>query len=841
MHYRNLLLTAILLLAICSLGQTQKVDITYFLPDVEYDQSITTPEEYLGWQPGEWHITHDQLNGYCRLIASQSSRVTYTEYARTYEKRPLFYLTISSEEHMANIDEIREKHVALTDASKSESLDISEMPIVLYQGYTVHGNESSGASAAFLMAYYMAAAKGERINRLLNEAVVLLDPCYNPDGMNRFASWVNTHKSKTLVSDPRDREYNEAWPRGRTNHYWFDLNRDWLLLTHPESRGRIGVFHHWKPNILTDHHEMGTNSTFFFQPGVPERTNPNTPQLNQDLTEEIGKFHAKALDKIGSRYYTKESFDDFYYGKGSTYPDIQGSIGILFEQASSRGHYQESVNGVLSFPFTIRNQVVTSISTQDAAMDLRESILGFQRDFYSDAAKDLKGNTKTYVIDKKPDYNKAIYFAEVLSQHDIDVYDDGKIDGSFYMPVNQKQGKLIEAIFEIVKDFKVNIFYDVSTWNFPAAFNMEIKSTKLATFADMQLFSKENVKPQPLGFKPQDELVSYAFEWSDLHAGALLNLLLKNDFEPRMMHEPFSAQTTEGERNFERGTIVLKSDEDVDKLLALAKEQNVKIYGLTSGFNSNGVMLGSPSSFKPEAVKAMMLIGDGVNSYDAGEIWFQMDQRLEMPLTKVEVSSFRRTSINRYNVIIMPDGSYRGLNDKDLEKLKEWVQAGGTLIAFKSALTKLNGSVIAYEDVAYAQRESSESYADRSENSAKHVIGGAIFHSNIDTSYPLFYGYSDPTYYSFKRGTLAIKKSDNMLANPMIYKKDPVFSGYSSDENATRMSESVGLVVYGVGSGRIVGSVDNPLFRGYWRGGNKLFENMLFVSGAVSRAGLRED
>ena len=835
----QLLISIFFTLSFMVWGQAQKVELSYYLPDVSYNSSITTPEEFLGWQPGEWHISHDKLTEYFRLLAKESDRMEITEYARSYENRPLFYLTISSKDNMANIEKVREDHVALTDASKSGNLSVDDMPIVIYQGYSVHGNESSGANAAFLLAYYMAAAEGDRIEKLLSEAVVLLDPCYNPDGLHRFSSWVNMHKSKTLVSDPADREYNEVWPGGRTNHYWFDLNRDWLLLTHPESRGRIKTFHHWKPNILTDHHEMGTNSTFFFQPGVPERTNPNTPQINQDLTEEIGKYHAAALDEIGSSYYTKESFDDFYYGKGSTYPDIQGSIGILFEQASSRGHYQESVNGILDFPFTIRNQVVTSFSTQDAALAMRKDILNFQKDFYRDAARESKGSNVTYEIKKFPDYNKAIYFAKVLSQHDIQVYDDGEIDGSFYVPVDQKQSKLIRAIFEIVTDFRVNIFYDVSTWNFPAAFNMKTVSTANADVRNWKPFDLESLQQQEQA-TTDERMVSYAYEWNDLHAGALLNDLIANDFSPRMMHEPFSSTTAAGEQTFDRGTIVIKNGGDTEKLIELAKKHNVKLYGLTSGFSPTGVMLGSPSSFKPEAVKAMMLIGEGVNAYDAGEIWFQMDQRLSIPLSKIELSRFRRANLNRYNIIIMPDGSYRGLSKSDLERLNQWVKDGGTLIAFKRAMNKLQGALITFESVETADA-SFEKYADRQEKSAEHVIGGAIFKSQIDTSYPLFYGYSEEEYYSFKRGTLAVKPADNTLANPMKYSKDPLFSGYASKENKERIASTTGLMVYGIGQGRVICSLDNPLFRGYWRGGNKLFENMLFISGAISRQGLRED
>ena len=207
---------------------------------------------------------------------------------------------------------------------------------------------------------------------MLDELVILFDPSFNPDGLQRFAYWANTNKNQILTADPNDREYNEVWPGGRTNHYWFDMNRDWLPAQLPESQARIKTFTKWLPNILTDHHEMGTNSSFFFQPGIPSRVNPLTPAMNQKLTQKIGSFHVEAFDKLGSLYYSEEDYDDFYYGKGSTYPDINGGIGILFEQASSRGHIQESDNGLLTFPFTIRNQLTAGLSTTlKAAAEMR--------------------------------------------------------------------------------------------------------------------------------------------------------------------------------------------------------------------------------------------------------------------------------------------------------------------------------------------------------------------------------------------------------------------------------------------------------------------------------------
>jgi hypothetical protein len=328
-----------------------QADLSYYLPDgVSYNPDIPTPKAIIGHEVGEFHVTHDKLVNYMYAIDKASDRVTLEVTGYTHEARPLLLLTITSPKNHQNLEAIRAQHVQLTDPSRSGSLNTRNMPVVFYLGCSIHGNEASGTNAGLLMAYHLAAAQGPEMEKALENTVILFDPSFNPDGMQRFSAWVNSRKSRSVSTDPYDMEHNEAWPGGRTNHYWFDLNRDWLVAQQPESQARIRKFHQWKPNVLTDHHEMGTNATFFFQPGVPARMHPLTPQKNLELTKKIGEYHAKALDAIGSYYYTQEGYDDFYYGKGSTFPDVQGAIGILFEQASSRGHAQESTNGILRFP-----------------------------------------------------------------------------------------------------------------------------------------------------------------------------------------------------------------------------------------------------------------------------------------------------------------------------------------------------------------------------------------------------------------------------------------------------------------------------------------------------------
>ncbi len=480
-----------LLTLVTSLVIQAQTDLSWYLPaNTKYDPAIPTPQAIIGHNVGEWHVTHDRLVNYMKALDLASDRITLEQTGLTYEARPLLLLTITSPRNHQNIESIRTQHLQLTDASKSASLDVKNMPAIFYLGCSIHGNEASGANAGLLMAYHLAAASGPEIEKYLENTVILFDPSFNPDGLQRFSGWVNSRKSMQISADANDMEHNEAWPGGRFNHYWFDLNRDWLVAQHPESRARAKKFQDWRPNVLTDHHEQGTNATFFFMPGVPSRVHPLTPDKNQELTRKMGEYHAKALDQIGSLYFTQEGYDDFYYGKGSTFPDVQGAIGILFEQASSRGHAQESVNGVLKFSYTIRNQFVTMLSSLKAINEIREELLNYQRDFYKNAMSDAtKDPVKAYILGSK-DKARLNMFAEMALRQKIDVYKipatqtiNGKIfdaTSSYLIPLNQTQYKLIHGMFDKQVKFKDSIFYDISSWTLPVAFGLDYEEVKTA-------------------------------------------------------------------------------------------------------------------------------------------------------------------------------------------------------------------------------------------------------------------------------------------------------------------------------------------------------------------------
>lgn len=846
---KRLLLFALLAqLSICLNAQAQK--LTYYLPDIEYDENIPTPEAFLGYQIGEWHISHDQQLAYMKELARLSPRITLTTYARSYEHRPLVYLTITSESNHQNLPQLRERHLQVSDPSVSSSLNLQAIPAVLYQGFSIHGNEPSGGNAAPLVAYYLAAAKSPEVERLLNEVIILFDPCYNPDGFHRFSSWANMHKNLNLTGDPQDREYDEVWPRGRTNHYWFDLNRDWLPVQHPESQGRIRTFHEWKPNVLTDHHEMGTNSTFFFMPGVPQRTHPLTPWRNQELTGSIGTFHQKALDEIGSLYYTQEGYDDFYMGKGSTYPDANGCIGILFEQASSRGHLQHTENGDLSFPFTIRNQVATALSTHKAILELGPQLLDFQRDFYKTAMDEArKDRRKAYIFGDSHDQSRVDHLVEILRRHQVKVYelkDKKEINGisyepgtSFLVPMEQTQYRLIRAMFETMTTFEDSIFYDVSTWTLPLSFNIRyttISASELSGARGEEITGLRPNRNNPALFQSE---YAYLMPWDDYYAPKALNTLLKKGLRVKVATRPLEFNN----KTYKEGTIMIPAQNqetsvsDLFQLLTeIASETGVTIDKADTGWTPAGIDFGSRDFEPVDRPRVLLLVGDGVSSYDAGEVWHLLDQRFGMEVVMAEANNLSRLNLQPYNRIVMVDGRYSGIGKNGASALKGWLQDGGTLIAMKRAAqwAESNGlSGVRFKkspDKVEAQRP----YSKMDDDYGSEVIGGAIFETIIDLTHPLAYGFQRAQLPSFRRGTLFFEIAKNPYATPMKYSNAPLLSGYIKKDNLRQLSGSAVVVVSSLGSGRVINMADNPNFRAFWFGTNKIFMNALFFGNLIN-------
>lgn len=836
---------------LCSKAQ----DLSYYLPaNVTYDPAIPTPKSVIYHEVGEWHVTHDRLVNYMKAIDVASDRVTLQITGFTYEGRPQLILIITSPANHARLEEIRQQHVQLTDPAKSASLNIENMPDVVWIGHSIHGNEPSGANASMLTAYYLAAAKGKQIDDLLNNTVILLDPSFNPDGLNRFATWANMNKSKTQVSDPNAREFNEAWPGGRFNHYLFDINRDWLPAQHVESQNRLKVFHAWKPNILSDHHEQGSNATFFFQPGVPARTNPNTPPRNQELTGLIANFHARALDSIGSLYFTKEGYDDFYYGKGSTYPDINGAIGILFEQASSRGHAQDTDNGLLTFPFTIRNQFVTALSTLEASRNMRKELLTYQRSFYTDVLKEAAAYpTKAYVFGSPNDGGKSYNFISMLMRHQIDVYDlkqpvtiDGKtfaVQGSYIVPTNQPQFKIIKTMFEKTLEYKDSLFYDVTAWTLPLAFNL--KYGAINTSPANLMGSKIAPLVQRYGhLNGGKSEIAYIFSWEDYYAPKLLYALQNNGLSVKVATQKLQATANGGNMKFDYGSILIpahqtdKTTDEVYKIIDdVVKNSGIEVYSLKSGLSAGRIDLGSSSFAVIKKPEIMMFGGTGTSPTDVGEIWYTLDQKFAMPVSIVDVDRFNAISTSKYSVIIMPSGLYTNLDKTAQDKLKVWVSNGGTLIATEDAVKFLstNGLTKVSYKIDDAKKDSTSMlpYYLRLDETRAKEMAGSIFEAKMDITHPLCYGYKDSTVSVFKSNTIFMDQNNTAYDSPVMYTDNPLQSGYLYRGYKDLIKKSAVINIDQVGRGRIISMVDNLNFRAFWYGTTKIFMNAIFFGDVI--------
>lgn len=834
-------------IAITIAATAQTLD--YYLPAINYNKAVPVPKDIINHEVGEWHVTHDRLVLYMKALASaRPERIKLESMGLSFETREQVLLIITSPKNQQRLEAIRQQHLQLQNGA---NVSLENLPAVVWIGHSIHGNESSGANAALLGAYYLAAAETASVDSLLDEVVILYDPSFNPDGLQRFSTWANQHRSKNLVTDPNSREFNEVWPGGRFNHYWFDLNRDWLPQVHIESRNRIKWFHQWKPNVFTDHHEMGANASFFFQPGVPSRVNPLTPAVNQQLTAKIAAFHTQYLDQIGSLYFTKEGYDDFYYGKGSTYPDAQGCVGILFEQASSRGHAQQTNNGILTFPFTIRNQFTTELSTLAAVRHLRKELLAYQRDFFKETL--AANNPESYVYGDARDRMKTNLFTEMLLRNDIEVYENTQeiknTDGSFtaaasyVVPLQQKQAALVKAIFEKTLDYKDSLFYDITAWTMPLGYGLPYTKTVAAKGEPVKKITA--AAPLPVAANAY----AYVMEWDHYYAPAALYKLLDEGVVLKVANNSFELRTTAGVKKFMPGSIIIPWQLQTisrEKLYAVLQQAQLitgtPLYAATSGFAVSGSDLGSNKMAVISKPGIALIVGNGINATDAGEVWQLFDQQLNIPLTHLEQTTFNRAELSKYTCIIMVGGSYNELNK---DKLKTWVQNGGVLVCTEEAVnwSAQNGiSAVKFKkQPAVVDSAKRLPYNTREEIDGAQQMSGAIFGADADMTHPLAYGYNNKLVSFFKANKVFMEKSRNPFATPFYYGASPLQSGWVSMQNKEMIKNSAAVIVNALGSGRVINIDNNPCFRGFWLGGNKLLLNAVFFGKIIDAASAREE
>jgi hypothetical protein len=830
-------------------------DLPYFLPqgNYTYNQTIPTPESVIGFPLGQQHAGWDQVVEYMKTLAGCSDRVTVKETGRTYQHRPFIEVIITSVDNQKNIELIQEEHLKLSDIEQSNSLRLDDMPVVVNLIYSIHGNEASGVNASLAIAYFLAAAEGNDIDELLKNEIVVMTPGANPDGINRFASWVNSSRSLTDVSDLKSREFLEPWPSSRTNHYWADCNRDWLMAQHPEGRNGLNVYFEWLPNVVADQHEQGATRPYYFSPGHPKRTHPLTSQLNQDLTAEITAYTAQALDQIGTTYYSKEGYDDFYYGKGAAYGDIHGSVCLLYEQGSTRGHLRQTVNGVWPFPWTIRNQALASHATLVAAHEMRLRLLAYQKEFYEHSASDARKEVvQGYIFDTRGSKSVAFHFLENMAQHRIDVYrlgkdyaaKDGKSfkkEDAYVIPVAQKNSKTVKTIMENCLEYIDSTFYDISTWTFPHAFNLNYSPVN-TTNGLLGERVQDNPFPSGQVIGGQSK-VGYVFENKEFYAPKIVYELQRKDVRVSAGSRPFLFQSGDVKKEMGYGTFEvlvqnqsLSAEELYTTLVDLARITGVDVYSASTALMAD-VDLGSPA-FKPLVQpKVAMLVGRSMGLFDSGEIWFLLDKRFQMPPVLIESASLTAKDLQAYNTIILANGT-PNLSKTSETCLKDWVAAGGTLIATGKACEWVNETgLLSIKTKSTAIKADStityRPFADRLTASVGRSIEGVILNCRLDKTHPLAWGLDQDEIAVMKNNTTIFQTDSSPYVSPLRYTSNPLLSGYLSVNNRQLLKDAPAVFAKSYKSGTIIVFADDLNFRSYFFGTSKIFLNALFLNQCI--------
>lgn len=763
----------------------------------------------MGFEAGTRHITSSEVVGYVQSVADSSDRVQAGIYAETYDGRKLPYAIVSSPKNLARLDEIIQKNRQNVFAADSVSDgDLEKMPLVMWFGGGVHGNEASGVESCLLTLYHLAADSRRETARMLDNMVVIIAPNYNPDGRDRFANWVNARRGKHALADSQDTEHDEPWPGGRTNKYWFDLNRDWFPLTQPESSGRHQLVMKFRPQVILDYHEQGGTS-YFFQPGVLSRVNPQTPKRNQELTIQIARYHAKAMEAAGENYFTEQRYDDFYIGKGSTYPDVSGSIGILFEQASSRSLLRPTADGVLSFGHTVRNQVVTSLSSLEAARDMRLELLKYQRDFF----KDKSTSSEEYLI---RDSEAGRELVNMLLRHEIEVYQSAR---GYSVPIRQPLSRLIQAMFETQRTFEDNLFYDISSWSLQYVTEADVEKTGLSALLGkrvdqpLQVFGGKfaKVPANTIGFILRHGSMGFHSAAQKLMSQGLIGYYATRAIGDAVAGDVYFAASLEQASKFES----VVDDFGVTVIPVVGQTGEIVSWG------------GNAVTRLPEP-KVALLVGDGVDSNNSGEQWWMLDQKLEIPVALLDVGRIGSLDLSKYTAVLVTGGSYPAAT---ADALVAFARGGGTVVATASGARWAAGTSIWTLKTASVRSDfSGMSYGELQDARGIDPVPGSIFQVEYDKTHPLAWGVE--TNAAFREGGTFWEVPEESGVTVARYSQAPVISGFAGDGIENLAKGKAAVVAKRLGSGRVVLIADNPCFRGYMTAQRRIWLNAILFSRA---------
>ena len=853
--------------------RVRTTDAEMYPADVSYDARIPTPEAFLGRALGAAPVRHHELVNYIKAVAELSDRLSVEVIGYSHGRRPILFVVATSPENQARIEEIKQQHIALTEPDIDQPVT-ADMPVITWLNYGVHGAESSGMDASLPIVYYLAAAQGPKVDQLLSGSVILVTAVFNPDGHANRIAWLDTFSSNIPNADPNHIEHDYDARLARTNHYGFDLNRQWMSVTQPEARAWMTKWHEWRPNVSVDYHEMGSEQTYYFAPGVASRTHPLIPDEGMRLVTEVVGPSENFLDSEARLYFHGDRYDHFFLGKGAAFPLVNGGIGILHEASSARGIELDTNNGLRTYRENVRKHFRTSIANAEGALAKKQELLDYQRDFYDSAADAARTHSvKAYVFASPGDEARLYHFVDLLNFHRIKVYDlerditEGGITyragQALIVPLDQAQHRLLRSMFETMTEFQDPKFYDVSTWTLPLAFGLDYAELS-ARRLNSSLVGTEVSLHMPVADVPDDASYSYVFEWSGYYAPRALNRVLDAGILARVAPREFVAQTTRGPYEFDRGSIVVSFDrqevsrENIREIMQIIAERDgVFVHAVTSGrsvIGTAGPDLGG-QFFKPlDKPEVLLVVGRDMDWYNTGEIWHLLDERMHMRVTLRDRSRLGSVNLDRYTHLVFAGGEFDTYAPEYAGRIRLWVDAGGTVIGIRQGADWLRANVLDYvepesvDGVLVEMENASESghdllpeeipgierfsYAEKEMRDAIDVVGGAIFSGDLDIAHPLGYGYSRREISLLKNTKEPMERPLNPYATVIAYNTPPLKSGYASDKNKDALEGTAALIADRKGDGSVILFADDPNFRGIWYGTNKLFLNALFFSKA---------
>ena len=810
---------------------------------------LKSPDQWLGYPLGSRYTPHHKLVGYFQQAAAAMPQMMKLEqYGETNEGRPLLIAVIASAENLSRIEDIRKNNLRLTGMLTDKAPDL-DAPAIVWLSYNVHGNETSSSEVSMKTLYELLNPANTQTKEYLKNVVVIIDPCVNPDGRDRYVNWFTQMSGKNPNPDPNAREHNEPWPGGRVNHYNFDLNRDWAWQTQVETQQRLKKYNQWMPQVHSDYHEQGYNNPYYFAPAAQPYHEVITP-WQRGFQVEIGKNNAKYFDANGWLYFTREVFDLFYPSYGDTYPLYNGSIGMTFEQGGGPRSGSAVVTGngdTLTLKDRIDHHFTTGMSTLEVVARNSAKVVKEFKQFFDNEKDAGVGDYKSFVITDVTtnkinalkhllDVNGIVYTTAangILKGYN---YFTGKeesftANNSLVVSTYQPKGVLAKVLFEPKSKLIDSATYDITAWALPYVYGLQAYAVKekIATLAYNETVKNNVVPPTSYGY-----LVNYGSFEDSKFLVALLNANIKVRYAER----DFGFDG----RKFKRGTLIIlkKGNEGkMDAFASAAQKFDAGITTISSGFMDTGFDFGSEKIHYVSKPKVAILTGRGINPESAGELWYLFDQQLNYPVTLINADDMADANWKNIDVVILPNGRYKILTDKDADKdLKTWVRQGGKLIALENAVAQMAGGdwgikIKKPEDekkeekpLTYAELKR---YEESEHNGIMSNIAGAIYKIELDNSHPLAMGF--PPFYH------TLKQDDNMYEflkdgwNVGVIKKDSYVAGFVGNKLKEKIREGMSIGVEDYGRGSIVYLADDPIFRAFWENGKMLLSNAVFFVG----------